>query len=85
MAAVEWAGIWAIEFIRAKCKVIHFGPSTPSDIAMSARNEAHLLLVAQTVRVLGVFFTSNLKSSEQTEIVVARAREGLLMMQQAYS
>ncbi len=64
---------------------MRFGPSTASDIVMSVSDEVHLLLVAQTMRDLGVSFTSNLKSGEQTGRVVARARGILLMIQRAFS
>ncbi len=67
VAAVQWAGDWAMDFIVAKCNVMQFGPGTASDIVM------HLLLVAQTMRDLWISSTSNLKSGEQTNSVVARA------------
>ncbi len=58
------SGRWAMEFNVAKCDVMYFGPSTASDNSRSVNDEVHLLLVAQTVRDLEVFFASDRKSSE---------------------
>ncbi len=77
---MDWAGNWAMELNVAKCNVMHFDPGTAADIFVSVNDEVHLLPAVQTVRDLGVYFTSNLKSSEQTDKVVARARGVLFMM-----
>ncbi len=52
---------------------------------MRVNDEVQLLPAIQTVRSLGVSFISNIKSSEQTDKVVARARGVLLMMQRTSS
>ncbi len=52
---------------------------------MRVIDEVHLLPAVQTERDLGVYFTSNLKSSGQTSEVVASAVGGLFMMQRAFS
>ncbi len=67
VATVEWAGDWAMEFNVAKCNVMHFGPGTASDTAMSVSDEVHLHPVVQTARDLGVSFTSNLKFCGQAD------------------
>ncbi len=64
---------------------MHFGPGTASDIVMRVKDVVHLLPADQTARDLGVSFTSNLKSSEQTDKVVMRARGVLFMMQRGFS
>ncbi len=61
-----------MEFNVAKCNVMHFGPGTASDIVMRVNDEVYLIPAVQTVRGLAVSLTSDLKSSEQTDKVVAR-------------
>ncbi len=67
---MEGAGDWAMEFNGANCNVMHFGPGIASDIVRNVKDEVHLLPAVQSVRDLGVYFTSNFKSSVQTDRAV---------------